>query len=31
MLCFWNEHKNNVLQWVQEWMPKVLPRQAAGR
>ena len=31
MLCFWNEHKNNVLQWVREWVPKVLPRQAASR
>ena len=31
MLCFWNEHKNNVLQWVQEWIPAVLPCQAAGR
>ncbi len=25
MLCFWNEHKNNVLQWVQEWVPKMRP------
>ena len=31
MLCFWNEHKNNVLQWVQLWVPKVLPRLPAGR
>ncbi len=31
MLCFWNEHKNNVLQWVREWVPKVLRRPAAGR
>ena len=31
MLCFWNEHKNNVLQWVREWVPKALPKQAAGR
>ena len=31
MLCFWNEHKNNVLQWVQEWVPKMLSRQAASR
>ena len=21
MLCFWNEHKSNVLQWVREWAP----------
>ena len=21
MLCFWNEHKSNVLQWVREWVP----------
>ena len=35
MLCFWNEHKNKVLQWVREWMPEprpqARPRQAAGR
>ena len=31
MLCFWNEHKNNVLQWVPEWMQKVLPRKKATR
>ena len=31
MLCFWGEHKNHVLQWVREWVPKVLPRQAARR
>ena len=30
MLCFWNQHKNNVVQWVQEWVPKVLPRLPAG-
>ena len=39
MLCFWNEHKNGVLQWVREWMPSrkraragapVLRRPAAG-
>ena len=28
MLCFWNEHKNHVLQWVPEWTPKVLKRPA---
>ena len=39
MLCFWNEHKNNVLQWVREWVPSrkraradalLLRRPAAG-
>ena len=31
MLCFWNEHNNNVLQWVPEWVQKVPPRQKASR
>ena len=31
MLCFWNQHKNNVLQWVPEWVPQEPPQQAAGR
>ena len=22
MLCFWNEHKNNVLRWVPGWVPE---------
>ena len=24
------EHKNNVLHWVREWVPKVLPRLPAN-
>ena len=31
MLCFWIEHKNNLLDWVREWMPKLPPRQKASR
>ena len=31
MLCFWIEHKNNLLDWVREWMPKLPPRQKACR
>ena len=31
MLCFWNEHKNHVLQWVPEWIPKVSKRPAIRR
>ena len=30
MLCFWNEHKNNVLKWVRDWVPNALPKRAAG-
>ena len=29
-LCFWNEHKNNVLRWVRGWVPEE-PRPSAGR
>ena len=31
MLCFWNEHKNNVLQWVRGWVPEERRRPPAGR
>ena len=31
MLCFWIAHKNEKLQWVRGWVPKVLRRPAAGR
>ena len=31
MLCFWNEHKNKVLQRAREWVPKVLRRLAGSR
>ena len=31
MLCFWNEHKNKVLQWVREGVPQVRRRPAAGQ
>ena len=29
VLCLWKEHKNHVLQWVPEWIPKV-PQAASG-
>ena len=31
MLCFWDQHKKNVLQWVRAWVPKEQRRPAKGR